>query len=279
MGMPIGIWKDTSMSEYLSMPFVQMALVSSVFISVLCGVVGCLIVVRRVALIAGSVSHAAFGGIGLGFWLGYPPFTVALVFSALLGVGMGLFKDKWLNREDTALSALWAAGMALGILFIYQSEGYAADLIGYLFGSLLLIESGDLWMLGIMSVVAVGSVMVLYRTFQALTFDEPFARISNIPITVLNVVFYTLVSLSVVVLIKVVGVILVLALLTLPAASVERFSRTLFAMMVSASFLAFLECVLGLWLAIAVNRPAGPIIILISFAVYLVQYCTKRRYE
>ncbi|MDA1353628.1 MAG: metal ABC transporter permease [bacterium] len=258
------------MIDYLSMPFVQMAVVASLFASILCGIVGTLIVVRRVALIAGSISHAAFGGIGLGFWLGLPPFTVALFFSGLLGIAMGVFKDKLLNREDTALSALWAAGMALGILLIFQTEGYAADLIGYLFGSLLLVEFNDVALLAGMAGVATITICVFYRTFQALTFDDPFSRISNIPITALNIVFYTLVSLSVVVLIKVVGVILVLALITLPAASVERYSRTLRGMMVGASALAFLECLAGLALAIGINRPAGPVIILLSFSLYVI---------
>jgi zinc transport system permease protein len=264
------------MFDYFGMAFVQHALIAGILASIICGIIGTMVVVRRISMISGSVSHAAFGGIGLGFYLGAPPFLIAAIFTVGVGVVIALIKDHFKEREDTLLGAIWAMGMAVGILLIYQSEGYAADLFGYLFGSVLMVSAMDLYLLGGTAALVVMVVVICFRAFQAITFDESYSTVINLPVTALNIVFFSLISLAVVMLIKVVGVILVVALLTLPAASIEPFCTRLGRMMGWTTLLTAAELFAGLALSIAFDRPTGPVIIVVAFGVYLISLWSRR---
>ena len=187
------------------------------------------------SLIAGSVAHTAFGGLGIGYYLGLNPLLGAVVFSLLASSTVALFRKKARNRLDTLLSALWATGMALGLVFMFLTPGYAADLFSYLFGNILLVSSLDLAMIVVLDGVILVTVFLMYNPFLAVAFDEEHAEVCNLPVLVVDLVLLGLIALTVVTVIRVVGIVLMIALLTMPAAVAQLYRKTVKGMMIAAS--------------------------------------------
>ncbi len=251
------------MMEILQYEFMRNALMAAVLASVACGIVGAYVVIKRIVFISGGISHAAFGGIGLGYLLGINPILTAIPFSILSAFGIGVISKQGRVNEDTAIGVLWAVGMALGILFIGLSPGYAPDLFSYLFGSILTVPSFDLWMMLLLDVVIILTVFLFYKELTALSFDEEFSEVVGIPTRSMYLLFLCLVALSVVVLIRVVGVILVIALLTIPAAISRQFTYNLRRLMILSIFTGIILTVVGLWLSYALNLASGATIVLV----------------
>ncbi len=249
--------------EILQYEFMQNALMAAILVSIACGIVGTYVVVRKIVFISGGISHAAFGGIGLGYLLGVNPIVAALPFSVLSAVGIGVISKKTDVSEDTAIGVMWPVGMALGIVFIHLSPGYAPDLFSYLFGSILTVPRADLVMMLMLDAAIVGIVTLFHREFLAMSFDEEFSTIVGVPTQTLYLLLLCLVGLSVVVLIRVVGVILVIALLTMPAAFSRRFTSNMNRLMLLSIVTGMAATVAGLFLSYAVDLPSGATIVLI----------------
>jgi zinc transport system permease protein len=262
------------MLEALELPFFQRVLVAGLLASVACGILGTYVVSKGMASISGGLSHAAFGGVGLGYLLGFPPMVGAVGFGVLAGVAVGLAYRRLRSSLDTLISIVWALGMALGIIFVALAPGYAPDLMSYLFGSLLFVSWDYVAVVAVLDLVIAVAVGLLYKELQAVSFDEEFAEVAGVPIERLLLLLLALIALAVVTLIRVVGVILVIALLTVPAAVARHWSHTLARMMLVATVVAAGCTTAGLFLsfgisgAFALSVPPGPLIILLAVVCY-----------
>jgi zinc transport system permease protein len=263
-----------SLIDALQYPLFQRALLVGLLASIACGVVGSFVVVKRITSLSGGLSHAAFGGVGLGYWLGFPPLLGAAGFALLCGLGIGLTHQRMRSALDTLISIVWSTGMALGILFVALSGRYGSDLLTYLFGSILFVPADSVVMVAVLDGAILLMVVLLFRELRAICFDEEFARALGLPVERLFLLLMVLVSLAVVVLINVVGIILVIALLTVPAATARLWVDRLASMMVLATLLSAACTTSGLFLSYGlsdrfdVNIPPGPVIILLSVLVY-----------
>jgi len=257
----------TALAEH---DFLQAALIAGLLASVGCGVMGTYVVVKRIAFLAGGIAHSVLGGMGAASYFGFDPLTGALVAAVAVALLIGWVRLRWRAQEDTLISALWAIGMAVGILFIAKTPVYQTDLMSYLFGNILLVSQESLWFMAAMDTVLLGIVGVYHRRFLAVVFDEEFARLRGIPVTFFYLLLLMLVAITVVLLIQVVGLILVLALLTLPAAVAGHYVHSLGAMMLLATLLGGAVSTLGLALSYGPDLPVGPTIILLVGALYVV---------
>jgi zinc transport system permease protein len=255
--------------EALQLGFMRNALAAGVLVSVACGIVGTLIVVRRIVFVSGGVAHAAYGGIGLAYFLGISPLLGAILFSLLAALGMGAVQRRTRERTDTLIGVMWAIGMAVGIVLVDLTPGYKAELMSYLFGSILAVPSSDLLIMLILDVVIVLLVGLFYKELVAVSFDEVFATVENVPVTTIYMVLMAMIGLTVVMLMRVVGLILVIAMLTIPAAISGQFVRDVGKMMFLASCLGVVFMTVGLWLSYSLNLTSGATIILFSGVAYL----------
>lgn len=253
------------MTDILSFAFIQNALLASLLAAVACGVIGTLVVVNRMVFLAGGVAHAAYGGVGLAFFFGLPVLPCALGFTAVASSCMSWATVRRSDRSDTIIGLMWAAGMAFGIILLDLTPGYNVDLMSFLFGSILAVPAGDLWIMAGLDVFTLLVVLNYYNAFLSMSFDREFARARGIPVTFLHFLLPLLISLSIVMIIRVVGLILVIALLTVPAYLAERWSKSLGMMMLWATLLNLVFCLGGLAASYWFNLTSGATII--AFAV------------
>ena len=255
--------------EILQYGFMQRALMAGILISITCGVIGTYVVVRRMVFISGGISHSAFGGIGLGYLVGIDPVLGAMLFAILSALGIGAISKRTRLPEDTAIGILWAVGVALGVIFIGLSPGFAPDLFGYLFGNILSVSFSDLIIMMALTALILVVVSLLFKEFLSLSFDEEFAKVSGVPTGRLYLILLVLIALSVVVLIRAVGIILLIALLTIPAAISRQFVSSLKKMMILSTLLSIVFVVSGLWLSYVLDLASGATIILFSGIMFL----------
>jgi len=258
-----------ALSEALQFTFMRNALMAGVLVSIACGVIGAFVVVNRIVFISGGIAHAAYGGIGLGYFFKFNPVLGAVIFSVASALGMGTVYRKTRQRADTIIGVMWAIGMAIGITLVDLTEGYKADLMSFLFGSILAVPSGDLWIMLVLDLVVIGLVALLYKELLAISFDETFASVENVPVDAIYLILLCLIAFTVVMLMRVVGLIMVIALLTIPAAISGQFVKDMKKMMVLASILGVLFTTSGLWLSYFLNLTSGATIILASGVAYL----------
>ncbi len=257
------------MIDVLQYDFMRYALIAGILASIACGIVGTYVVSKRIVFISGGISHAAFAGIGLGYFLGFSPVAGAVVTGIFFAILMGVTKSTMKQREDTVIGVMWSFGMALGILFIYMTPGYAPDLMSYLFGSILAVPLSEIYMMVLLDLVIVVTVGLFYKEFFAVCFDEEFARVRGVRVDFVNIVLLCLIALTVVLLIRVVGIILVIAMLSIPAAIAGRFVHDMKKMMGVAVALGCIFMVIGLAVSYALDLPTGAVIILIAVAGFL----------
>jgi zinc transport system permease protein len=262
------------MSEFITalvqFDFLQRALLAGLLASVGCGIVGSYVVVRRIGFMAGGISHAVLGGMGAALFFGLSPLGGALVAALVAALLIGWISLRWKEREDTLIGALWAVGMAVGIIFISKTPGYNVNLMSYLFGNILMVPPQDIWLMGGLDLVVLATVGLFYRQFLAVSFDEEFARLRGVPVTGFYLLLLCMVAVTVVLLIQVVGLILVIALLTLPAAIAAQYLNSLGKMMMVASLLGMLFTTAGLAISYVADLPSGASIILIAGLAYLI---------
>jgi zinc transport system permease protein len=264
-----------AVSEALRFTFMRNALMAGVLVSIACGVIGTYVVINRIVFISGGIAHAAYGGIGLAYFFKFNPVVGAIVFSLASALGMGAVYRRSRQRADTIIGVMWAIGMATGIVLVDLTEGYKADLMSYLFGSILAVPSGDLWIMLVLDLVIIGLAALFYKELLAISFDETFATVENVPVDEIYLVLLCMIALTVVMLMHVVGLILVIALLTIPAAISGQFVRDMKKMMVLASILGIAFTTSGLWLSYFLNLTSGATIILVSGAAYLLSMVLK----
>ena len=261
--------------DIIQYEFLRNAVLAGFLASIACGVIGTYIVVRRIVFISGGISHAAFGGIGLGYYLGINPVLGAVVFSVLSAFGIGVVNRFVKQSEDTVIGILWALGMALGILFISLSPGYAPDLFGYLFGNILTVPKSDIYLLGILNLLVLLVTVAFYKDILAISFDEEFAQIQGRSINFIYFLMLGLIGITVVLIIKIVGIILVISMLTIPPAISLHYTKRLSTMMFLSVILGIFFSLFGLYLSYKYDLQSGATIILTAVGGYLVAYGTK----
>lgn len=257
------------MIEALQYAFMRNALIAGILVSLACGIIGTYVVVNRIVFLSGGIAHAAYGGIGLAYFLGLPPVWGAIGFSLLASLGMGWVQRRTRQRADTLIGVMWALGMAFGILLLDLTSGYKADLMSYLFGSILAVPLGDLALMGALDGVILLVVILLDKELLAISFDETFAAVQNVPVDALYLLLVCLIGLTVVMMMRIVGLIMVIALLTIPAAISVQWVHSLKRAMALAAVLAVFFTIAGLWISYALNLTSGASIILVAGLGYL----------
>ena len=252
------------MFEALQFEFMRSALYSGLLAGVLCGVMGTLAVANRMVFLTGGIAHAAYGGIGLALFFGLPFLAGTLGFALLAGVVMAAVSLNAKHRADAIIGVIWAVGMALGIILIDLSPGYQVDLFSYLFGSILAVPGTDMMIMAVALILVLGLVWYFYPGLVALSYDDEFARVRGVPVKGLYILLVAMLALTVVLMIRVVGLILVIALLSIAPFIAARFSRSLAHMMVWSSALNMGFTLCGLILAYYFNLTAGACIILVA---------------
>lgn len=270
------------MIEALQFEFMRNALFAGFFASLICGVIGSFVVVNRLVFLGGGIAHAAYGGIGVAFFFGIPYIIGTLSFSLVTALVMTAVVLKAKNRADTFIGVLWAAGMAVGIILLDLTPGYNVNLMSFLFGSILAVPGADIWWMLGLSVLTVASAGYFYRDMLAISFDDEFASLRGVPVNLLYFLFIGLIAVSIVIIIRVVGLILVIALLTIPPFIAEKYSNSLLMMMVLSTLFAMIFNLTGLWLAYTFNLTSGATIILVAtggfFISILMDYLLPRNF-
>ncbi|NTU59323.1 MAG: metal ABC transporter permease [Chlorobiaceae bacterium] len=265
------------MPDILHFEFMRNALLAAILSSVACGIIGTYVVVRKIGFISGGIAHTAFGGIGLGYYLGVNPLLGIIPFSLAAALGIGLLTRKAKIAEDTAIGAFWAAGMAIGVILIGLTPGYAPNLFSYLFGNILTVPLSDLALILILDLMIAVMVWLFSKEFLAISFDEEYARISGLKTVRLDMLMLCLIALTVVIMVRVVGIVMVIALLTIPAAVARNFSRTLHGMMGLSILFSVAFSIAGLWLSWVFDVASGATIILVASIVFLATALVKAR--
>lgn len=256
-------------------PFFRYAMLACVLASVAFGTVGTFVVARRISYIAGAVAHSVLGGVGVALYLQrrfgldwLDPFYGAVAAALLSALIIGVVSLHARQREDTVIGAIWAVGMAVGLLCISAAPGQF-DPMAYLFGDVLMISRGDLILIAVLDVVVVGVAFFYLAELQAVCFDEEFARARGLPVERLYLLLLCLTALTVVLMVSIVGIVMVVALLTLPAAAAGSLTRRLGHMIALAVLFCFVFSTFGMAVSYMANLPTGPTIIIIAAAAYL----------
>ena len=256
--------------ELLHYTFFQHALLGSLFASIACGIIGTYIVTRRLVFISGGITHASFGGIGLGLFAGISPILSAAVFSVLSAFGVEWLSRRKDMREDSAIAVFWTLGMALGIMFSFLSPGFAPDLSAYLFGNILTINQADLWMLGILALILTGFFYLFIRPIVYIAFDREFARSQKIPVEIFEYVLMMFIALTIVACLRMVGIVLAISLLTIPQMTANLFTYSFKKIIWLSIGIGFLGCLGGLFISYHWKVPSGASIIFFSILIYAV---------
>lgn len=257
--------------------FMLYALLTGVLASIACGVVGTYVVARRITYIAGGIAHSVLGGMGLAYYLKVvqgltwlQPLHGAVVAALASAVTIALASVYLKEREDTVIGAIWAIGMAVGIIFIAKTPGYSENLMSYLFGNILMVTRGDLWLIAALDAFVVIVGYLFHKQIAAVCFDEEFARVRGVRVQLFYLLLLCLTALTVVILTTVVGIVMVIAFLTLPVAVAGYFTRNLWQTMVLATLLSIFFMTFGLALSYSPDLPAGATIIILAGLTYLV---------
>ena len=264
------------MIEALQFDFMRNALAAGLLASVICGIMGALVVVNRIVFLSGGIAYAAYGGIGLAFYFNWPYLPVTIGFSLFAAMVMAAISYTIKHRADTIIGVIWALGMAFGIILIDMTPGYNVDLMSYLFGSILTVPSSDLIIMIVVGMIMTILVAYYYQDLLAMSYDEEFARIRGVPVKKLYFGLIGMLAVAIVLVIQVVGLILVIALLTIPPFIVEKYANSLVQMMVAASLLGAVFTISGLWISYQYNLTSGASIIMVSGIVFLISLVVDR---
>lgn len=254
--------------DLLQYTFFQHSLLGSLLASIACGLVGTYIVTRRLVFISGGLTHASFGGIGLGLYTGISPILSAALFAVLSAFGVEWLSKRKDMREDSAIAVFWTLGMALGIMFTFLSPGFAPDLSAYLFGNILTITASDIALLGVLSVVLAVFFGLYLRPIVSIAFDREFARSQGLPVEFFEYALMLFIALTIVACLRMVGIVLVISLLTIPQMTANLFSHRFHRIIWLSIGIGYLSCLGGLLLSFYLNVPSGASIIFFSILIY-----------
>ena len=268
------------MLEALSYTFIQNALIAGILVSIITGIIGSLIVVNKMVFLSGGIAHSAYGGLGLSIYFGLPMLLSTSVFSILVTILIATLTYQKRENLDTIIGLTWAIGMSFGILLVDLTPGYNADLMSYLFGSILAVDNNDILFMSVLLGFIVLILLFFYRDILAVSYDSEYANLRGIKTRFFYTLILILSALTIVISIKIVGLILVIALLTIPIYIAQRFCNTLFTMMLTSGFFSILFTIFGLIVSYNYDLSSGPSIILVSslsmFLIIIFQFIKKR---
>jgi len=262
--------------EMLQYEFMRSALAAGLVASVLCGIIGIYVILNRIVFISDGIAHAAFGGIGLGYFLGFDPLGLGIASALLTALGIGLVSSRSKVSEDTAIGVFMATGMALGILFMSLGPGYARDIFGYLFGNILAVSWRDVQIILLLTLLILVLVVLLYKELLILSFDPLYGEAVGLPVQNLRLLLLVMVAFSVVVMIKIVGIIMVIALLTIPGAIGRQHLKSLPWIMAGSVALGAIFVSAGLVISYLLDVPSGATIILLAAAAFFISTALRR---
>ena len=248
--------------------FLMHAVIASVLSGIVCGIVGTYIVTNRIVFLSGGITHASFGGLGIAWFLGLNPILGAAIFSILTAFGIEYLTDRTQIRNDSVIGIWWSMGMAIGVIFIYLTPGYTPNLMSYLFGSILSIETFDLYLIGILAIITTLFFGIFYRPIQFISFDSEYLKTHRIPVTLFKYILISLVALTIVFSIKIAGIILIISLLTLPQAIANLLTNNYRFMMVYSVLFAIGSSLIGIAASWYVNIPSGAAIIVALVVIF-----------
>ena len=254
--------------EILQYAFFQNALAGSLLASIVCGFIGTYIVTRRLVFISGGITHASFGGIGLGVFSGINPVISAMVFAVLSACGVQWLSQRGDVREDSAIAVFWTFGMSVGIICCFLTPGFMPDLPSFLFGSILTIGKADLWLLAGLSIVVTAIFTLFYRSILSVSFDNSFARSQHLPVTFIEYMMMALIAMTIVSTLRMVGIVLAISLLTIPQMTANLFTYSFKRMIGLSIVIGWADCLSGLAISYALNVPSGASIIFVSIILY-----------
>ncbi len=257
------------MLDLLQYDFFTNAMIAAVLTSITCGIMGTYIVTKRIVFISGGITHTSFGGIGLGYFLGLNPILGAAIFSILSALGIEYLSKKSEVREDSAIAIMWSFGMAIGIIFIFLSPGYAPNLMSFLFGSILTVTKLDLIMLLILAIIITFLFTFFYKTILFVAFDNEFSRTRKIPANLVNYILISLVALAIVLSIKVAGIILVISLVTIPQVTANMFVNDFKKIILLSILFGLTGSLTGLLLSYFLNIPSGATIVFVQAFIFI----------
>lgn len=250
----------------------QKALTACFFACILCGIIGVIIIEKKLVMMCGGIAHTSYGGVGLGYLLGFEPIIGAFVFALLSAFGIGYLHRRGSDRSDVFNGIVWSLGMSLGILFVHLRPGYPPALDSYLFGSITSVTKFDINLTAVLTILVLAIIIIFYNYWKAYLFDEEFAAVSGVRVAFLEYLMLAMTAMAVVVLIRVVGIILILALLLAPAATASLLSANLSRRMIYATILGWIYCFAGIWLTYEPNLPTGSVIAVVAVASYLLVF-------
>jgi zinc transport system permease protein len=255
------------MLEILQYDFIQNALISGILISIAAGIIGSLVVVNKITFLTGGIAHSSYGGIGLAIYLGIPVLFGATIFAVITAILIAIITLRNRNRIDAIIGMMWASGMAIGIIFVDLTPGYNVDLMSYLFGSIIAVSSEDIQYMFVMDIFIIVVIVYFYKEILAVSYDSEFATLRGINVKFFYTLILILAALCIVAAIKAVGLILVIALLTIPTYLAESFASRLSTMMVISSILATIFTILGLVFSYMYDISSGASIIMVAVVV------------
>jgi ABC-type Mn2+/Zn2+ transport system permease subunit len=265
------------MFEILSSAFMQKALLVGIIVSLISGLISVFVVLRQMSFIGAGISHAAFGGVAIGFFTGINPTITAIFYCIAVAIGIELVSRKGKVSEDVSIGIFFASSMALGIVLVSLSKKYNVDLFGYLFGNILAITDREVLLSLFMAVLVIGVIILFLKEIFLITYNEEIARVGGIPVRGINILFLIALSVSIVISMKIVGIILISALLVIPGATAQLFAKNLYLMIVTSCGVAVLSTVLGLFFSYEFDIAPGGSIVLTATAIFLTALLFKRR--
>lgn len=257
-----------TLTNFFQYQFVINAFWAAFLISIAAGLVGSYIVARRLVFLSGGITHASFGGIGIAYYLGVNPIAGAALFAILSAFGVEALTQRMAVREDSAIGILWSVGMAIGIFFIYLTPGYSPNLMTFLFGSILTVSTADIWLLFALVFVMVAFFILFYRAILFIAFDSDFAKTQQIPVKTFSYILKGFLALTIVLSIRMVGIILLISLLTIPPSTANLFTKRFNRIIFLSMAIGFVGAVGGLVLSYNMNVPSGATIIMVLVAIF-----------
>lgn len=262
--------------EIFTYTFINHAIIAGLLSSIICGILGTYIVSKRMVFITGGITHSSFGGIGMAFYFGLPPFLGAVIFALFSAFGIEWFSKRGDIRNDSSIGILWSLGMAIGIIFVYVTPGFKPNLMSYLFGSILTVSSMELIIMALLAVIIVIFFVLFFKPILYFAFDENFARSQKAPVDLISYLIIMLIALAIVINIKVAGIILVMSLLTLPQNTANLFSNNFKQIIIFSILISFVGIMAGLAGAFLLGIPSGASIIftltMLFFTAKLIKY-------
>lgn len=266
------------MLDIFNYKFFLYAISGAFFASVICGIIGTYIVSKRIVFISGGISHASFGGIGIGYFLNINPVIGAAIFAILSGIGIEFLSKRSDVRKDSIIGIVWSFGMALGIIFVYITPGYAPDLMTYIFGNILTISSFDIILMIFITIIVILVFYLFYKEILAIAFDEEYIKSQRINTEIIDYILICLISLTIVINIRIVGIILIISLLTIPQVTANLMSNDFKNIIFLSILFNLISSFSGLYFSYILNIPSGPTIIFLQIFIYLFLKAAKQIY-